>query len=92
MSGAAVIWRIDDASPTFQARASVVGTARSRASAQRRADRHNANAGRLGYPSRWVVLDPGETPAEHIEAEPYELDPATRRYLAETRSGGGGAA
>ena len=87
----AVIWRIDDASPTFQARASIVGTAPSRRTAQRRANAHNRNAPRLGYPSRWVVLDVGETPPEYVEPDEYELDDETQSYLRRTRSAGGGS-
>jgi hypothetical protein len=87
----AVIWRIDEASPTFQARASIVGTVASRRTAERRANAHNRNAPRLGYPSRWVVLDEGETPPELHDSDEYELDAETTSYLQRTRSAGGGS-
>ena len=75
------LWRIDDVSPSFHGRASMVGNPTREADAKRRARRHNESSIWRGYPTRWVALPVGEEPPEAVVADPPALDAESLAYI-----------
>lgn len=77
------LWRIDDVSPSFHGRASMVGEPTRESDARRRARRHNESSIWRGYPTRWIALPVGERPDEAVDEQPPALDAKSLAYIRE---------